>query len=122
MFRNNVLNAVVFLVTVATSANAASLDGMYTNGTDPDSSLSCNPDYLSEHGGTLAIKDGFLYGLESACELTKPTNVRGMDAVLYEAVCSGEGEQYSYRVMIMPHETGVYLASDGYVAEWQNCP
>ena len=72
-------------------------------------------------GGVLGIQDGYLHGLENTCELTKPTNIRGMDAILYDAQCSGEGEQYSYRLMILRHAAGLYLVQDGFVADWRPC-
>lgn len=38
---------------------------------------------------------------ESSCDLTNPTNLRGLpDAKLYDAVCYGEGEEWTYRVML----------------------
>ena len=65
--------------------------------------------------------DGFLEGVESSCKLTKPTKVRGMDAVLYDAICSSEGEQYSYRVMLMRRDNGIYVVQNGYASEWRSC-
>jgi len=105
-------------VLIAAIATATPFDGLYKL---VDGSWSCNPEDIGMDSGALSLQDGYLHGIENSCELTEPTNVRGMDAVLYDALCSGEGEQYSYRLMILRHEQGIYLVQDDYVAEWHNC-
>ena len=47
-------------------------------------------------GGAMEIRGGKLHGVESLCLITNPTKIRGMDAVLYDLQCSGEGENCSY--------------------------
>ncbi|OUS33498.1 hypothetical protein A9Q94_19105 [Rhodobacterales bacterium 56_14_T64] len=111
---------VLALVIIGTSAHAAPFDGLYA----PESGYadwSCNPEEIGMGGGAVAVRDGYLYGVESECELVNPTNVRGMNAVLYDAICTGEGEEYSYRVMMMRQDTGIYLVQDGFVSDWRNC-
>ena len=81
----------------------------------------CTAEYLGGDGGAVGVVDGFLEGVESSCKLTKPTKVRGMDAVLYDAICSSEGEQYSYRVMLMRRDNGIYVVQNGYASEWRSC-
>ncbi|AZV77651.1 hypothetical protein EBB79_06925 [Parasedimentitalea marina] len=115
-----IFRSLVFITAVLMSATgfAAPFDGLYTS---VDGTWSCNPEDLGMDGGVLGIQGAYLHGLENTCELTKPTSIRGMDAVLFDAQCSGEGEQYSYRVMIMRHEEGLYLVQDGLVADWRRC-
>lgn len=72
-------------------------------------------------GGAVAVRNNVLYGVESYCELTNPTNVRGISAVLYDAVCAAEGSEYSYRVMLMTHPEGIFVVQDGFVADWRQC-
>ena len=81
----------------------------------------CEPGEVGMEFGALAIEDGVLKGLENTCQLTNPTQVRGMVATLYDANCTGEGETYSYRLMLMKSDNGVYVIDDGYVAEWTLC-
>ena len=52
----------------------------------------CDEASLGSDGGALAIRNGTLIGVETSCALTKPVNVRDMDAVLYDLECESEGE------------------------------
>lgn len=83
---------------------------------------SCNFDALGEDGGSLAVSDSELIGIETRCALEQPVPVRNMDATLYFAQCESEGERYTERVMIMPSANGVYIIRDGQVSEWDRCP
>lgn len=76
---------------------------------------------VGSDGGALAIMDGAFFGVESRCDLTAPVQVRGMNATLYDAVCAGEGETWSYRVMIMTTETGVVIVRDGFANPLRRC-
>ena len=102
-------------------AYATPFDGLYApaNGFE---FWSCKASELGGDGGAVGVENGHLQGVENACELTNPTNIRGMDAILYDGVCSGEGEQYTHRVMLMRHDSGIYVIQDGYSAEWRSCP
>ncbi|PTV95613.1 hypothetical protein C8J27_104251 [Rhodobacter aestuarii] len=82
---------------------------------------SCRVELIGADGGALAIRGDWLEGVESSCELTQPTPVRDMKAVLYDAVCSGEGMEYTARVMILSHDDGVYVIRRGYVSDWRFC-
>ena len=70
---------------------------------------------------------------EGGCHLTNPTAVRGISsAMIYDAVCSAEGEQFSYRVMFIGNaETwlgdarvplDLYAVRDGHVSQLVRCP
>ena len=112
------------LSVVATFASSAAwaespYDGLYVaTGVE---GWTCEPGEVGMEFGALAIEDGVLKGLENTCQLTNPTQVRGMVATLYDANCTGEGETYSYRLMLMKSDNGVYVIDDGYVAEWTLC-
>lgn len=81
----------------------------------------CTEETIGQDGGALAVKDGTFFGLESACELTNPVNIRDMNARLFDAVCTGEGESYSYRLMLMKKEGGLIFAQDGFAFELVSC-
>ena len=53
------------------------------------------PVHSSEWGGG---------GCEQICSPTKPTPVRGMKALLYDVICEGEGETWTYRALILKYE------------------
>jgi hypothetical protein len=72
-------------------------------------------------GGALAVREGRFYGVENTCELTNPTAIRGMEGVLYDAVCSGEGETETYRMMLMRVDGGLAVIRDGWVNLLKRC-
>ncbi|MEZ5753049.1 MAG: hypothetical protein R3D60_14130 [Paracoccaceae bacterium] len=47
------------------------------------------------------IEGDTLIGLESTCDLTNPTAIRDMNATLFDAQCVGEGEEWTYRLLLM---------------------
>lgn len=105
---------------LATPALAAGpYDGLYR----PDQPWATGWDCRSvgSDGGALAIRDGALFGVESRCALTAPVPVRGMNATLYDALCTGEGETWSNRVMILATETGVVVIQDGFANPLRRC-
>ncbi len=110
----------VVLMASASAVYATPFDGLYAPAGSFES-WSCKSEELGGDGGAVGVTNDYLHGVENDCELTNPTNVRGMDAVLYDAVCSGEGEQYSYRLMLMRHDIGIYVIGNSYAAEWRSC-
>jgi hypothetical protein len=59
--------------------------------------------------------------VEDQCRLTNSVPVTGMDAILYDADCTGEGETTSYRLMLMRTPEGVALIEDGSVIPLVRC-
>ena len=113
-------SAVFAAVVFASTVTATPFDGLYKS---IHGTWTCDPLDIGMDGGSLGIDGDFLYGLESECKLTNPTNVRGMDAILYDSTCTAEGEPYpSSRVMIMQHDEGIYFIKDGSVGDWRDCP
>jgi hypothetical protein len=106
----------VFLAVVATPLAAQEFDGLYR---PAGSAWDCTS--VGSDGGALAVRDGVLYGVESACSLTNPTRVNGMNAALFDAECTGEGESYSYRVMLLRIPDGLAVIEDGSVNELERC-
>ena len=43
-----------------------------------------------ECAGPSKIQDGAFFTCESNCQLTRPTNVEGMDGILYDVLCEGD--------------------------------
>jgi hypothetical protein len=73
-------------------------------------------------------------GWENICNLTNPTSVRDIpNAMIYDAICSGEGERYSYRLMLVGNTTtyidgwrqadvDLYVITNGSVTPLLRCP
>ena len=69
----------------------------------------------------MAIEGDVFKGVENQCRLTNPVPVTGMDAMLYDADCAGEGETYSYRLMILRVPGGLAVIEDGTVNLLKSC-
>ena len=116
--RNRSVFCATAIGVLASSAIAGQFDGLYF---PTGLQWSCNPIDVGMDGGSLQIEGDTLTGVENFCQLSQPTNVRGMDAVLFDADCAGEGYEYSYRVMLLNKPDGVYVISEDGVADWTFC-
>ncbi len=107
----------IFLVSalalITTSALADPFDGRY-------SSDECSPTGVHQEGN-VEIRDGHISYYESGCRLSNPVSVRGMNAVLYDGKCSGEGSEWNKRVLLMAHDNGVFDIEDGYIRKLSRC-
>ena len=108
--------APLLLASLAVPATAGPFDGLYRAGEGWD----CKS--VGSDGRALAVRDDVFYGVESACRLTNPVAVNGMSAVLYDAECSGEGESYAKRMMLMRVPEGLAVIEDGFVNVLEPCP
>ncbi|MCF6305998.1 MAG: hypothetical protein L3J33_11580 [Rhodobacteraceae bacterium] len=114
----------IFLVLALTftgiAANAQNFDGLY----QPDISAanwSCQESQIGMDGGALAIRGGFLYGVESRCALGNPRPITGMDAVQYTTICSAEGNKYTEEILISRTARGVSINTPSRVMNWRTC-
>lgn len=68
--------------------------------------------------GRFELTPTAVYHWEGSCQLTNPTNLRDMPkAKLFDAKCSGEGSEWTYRVMYAPSYDGNTLlryTADGF--------
>jgi hypothetical protein len=72
--------------------------------------------------GRIQITGNQIVFWESACQLTNPVAVRDMgDATLFDLVCSGEGETWSYRAFFMRGAEGLIMVRDGYAYTYRRC-
>ncbi|TNC49827.1 hypothetical protein FHG66_09945 [Rubellimicrobium rubrum] len=78
----------------------------------------------SDEAGVLRIAEGVLHGVESTCRMTDPVDVLDLDATLYVMECSGEGETWTERAMLMDaaEGDGIYLMWRGYAFRYDRCP
>jgi hypothetical protein len=114
------LPTIVAAIHLAAPGVAGPFDGIYR----PDQPWAENWDCASVglDGGALAIEGDTFKGVENQCKLTNPMPVTGMDAILYDAECSGEGETVSYRMMVMRLPEGVAIIEDGFINPLKLCP
>lgn len=62
------------------------------------------------------------FGFEDTCELTNPVNIRDMDAVLFDAVCNGEGGEKTSRLMIAAEgDERIMLHQHGFTTIFETC-
>ena len=115
------MRVVAFLVAAALPAVALAgpFDGLYRPNYDWASAWDCTS--VGRDGGALEVADDTLTAVENACTLAAPVEVTGMNAVLYDATCTGEGEETTGRIMLMVHAFGIYVIRDGLVLDWLRC-
>ena len=78
---------------------------------------------LGMDGGAVGIRGDTLHGVENACQLTNAFPIPGMDAMMFDLACSGEGTTYDGgKVILVPTEGGLGLVRDGFVNTWLRCP
>lgn len=94
------------------AAPALAFDGTYGNcaGTGEDVPVRIE-------GETIAF-------YESSCQMTNPVLVRDMDgAVLFDFVCTGEGEEWTERAFVQwSHDGGLILVWRGFARTLPRCP
>lgn len=103
----------------AASAQAGPFDGLYLPDQPWAEGWDCTT--VGMDGGALAVREGMFLGVENACRLTNPVPVNGMDAVLYDAECGGEGETHRHRMMLMRLPDGLAVIEDGFVNLLKSC-
>lgn len=106
------------LLLAAQIAVAGPYDGTYRQAANADCGL------VGVDGASIRIADGIFYGVESECRLTQPVNVVDMDATLYSLQCTGEGSQWTERVMLMlaKDEDALIMVWNGYAFKYSRCP
>jgi hypothetical protein len=111
-------HALLALALFTTPAVSQSYDGQYQIG-------QCTPDVSDSQ---MSISGDQIRFWESSCTLTNPVPVRDMaGATLFDAVCSGEGENWTYRLMLMPGtsfaspQTDLIMLREGSVVLYQRC-
>lgn len=98
-------------------AFAGPYDGVYKQVANADCAV------IGVDGGSLKIEDGIFYGVETECRMTRPVNVVDMDATLYTMQCSGEGESWSERALLMTQAggDGLIMVWNGYAFVYDKC-
>lgn len=102
---------------LAQVAGATPYDGIYKQAANADCGL------VGVDGGSIELRDGIFYGVESQCVMTRPVNVVDMDATLYTLDCTGEDSRWSERVMVMKSAEGdaILMVWNGYAFKYDRC-
>lgn len=108
---------VALLLPAATLAGP--FDGFYRPNYDWAESWDCQSPGVD--GGALAIAGDQFHGLDGACTLSNPIDVRGMDGVLYDIACPPADSETPRRIMLLNHAFGLYVITDGLVLDWLRC-
>ena len=108
------------LCALGTAAAAGPYDGLYRPDYPGAESWTCRT--VGMDGGALQVAGDRFLGVENSCTLSNPVQVRGMAATLYDAECSGEGEVYSKRMMLMLTPEGIAVIEDGFADNLLRCP
>lgn len=101
------------------AVGAGPFDGLYRPNYDWALAWDCTT--VGVDGGALAVENDTLTAVDNSCTLSDPVEVRDMEAVLYDAECSGDGGASAGRIMLMAHDFGLYVIRDGFVLDWIRC-
>ncbi len=99
------------------AAAVGPFDGVYKQTANSECSL------VGADGGSLKIEESIFYGVEVECRMARPVDINDMNATIYHMECSGEGEAWTERAMIMhdAEKTGIYMIWDGYAFRYDRC-
>ncbi len=102
---------------IPTLASATPYDGVYKQTATADCGM------VGVDGQALEIRDGIFYGVEVQCRMSRPVSVVNMDATLYDMQCSGEGQNWTERAMVMQNakRDGIIMLWDGYAFVYEAC-
>lgn len=103
-----------FVYTIAAICTASSLSAQSLWGVYDISAEACASEFSD---GRMEITPTKIIGMEGSCALTNPTSLRDLpNATLFDAKCTGEGAEWSYRVMLAVDYDGSLLryTNDGF--------
>lgn len=116
------LSLIALLVGLGTTASAQSFAGIYNGSFDGSvTDMSCNLDFQGMDGGPFVITDTTFFTVEGQCDLENPTNLRGIDGVLYDATCYSEGMEDTSRMLFLRDQSGVLIHHRGYTQLFRPC-
>ena len=105
------------LFLVPSLAGATPYDGVYRQAANAECGL------VGVDGAAVEIRDGIFYGVELECRMANPVNVVDMDATLYSMECSGTGDIWTERALVMKaaEGSGIIMVWNGYAFKYENC-
>ncbi len=117
MNRKYYLTLAVFCLLTPGQGQAGPYDGVYKQTANAECSL------VGADGGSLKIAESIFYGVEVECRMTNPVDINDMDATIYTMECSGEGQTWTERAIMMidAQDPGIYMIWDGYAFRYDLC-
>ncbi len=114
---HDVMRYLSILLLCPIAAFAGPYDGVYKQTAHSECSL------VGADGGSLKIEESIFYGVEVECRMARPVDINDMNATIYHMECSGEGEAWTERAMIMhdAEQAGIYMIWDGYAFRYERC-
>jgi hypothetical protein len=107
------------MATPAMSDILSDAGGLYKWGTAEFGATCTAVDY---DNADLEIRGNSISFIETNCKLSNPTMLRDMpEGMLYDAVCSGEGDVWQERMMIYKTYDGIAVISRGAVRPYRRC-
>lgn len=109
------LGAAVFFLPAMLAASP--FDGVYKQTANSECAL------VGVDGGSLKIDNEIFYGVEVECRMTNPVEIEGMNAMLYNMACIGEGSTWEERAIMMQDAQGpgLLMIWDGYAFRYDRC-
>lgn len=109
--------AVLWAAPVA--AQSLDLDGVHRwLGSDP--ATACDTSVYND--GQMTIDGATVAFIETSCKLGDPVAIRDMpEGTLYDAVCNGEGDIWTERMLVYKTFDGIAILSRGAVRTYQRC-
>ena len=114
--KRNLILAVFCLLTPG-HVLAGPYDGVYKQTANAECAL------VGADGGSLRIAESIFYGVEMQCRMTNPVDITDMDATIYTMECSGEGQTWTERAIMMidAQDPGLYMIWNGYAFRYDRC-
>ena len=92
-------------------------DGLYKQTVHSECAL------VGVEGGTLKIAESIFHGVEMECRMTNPVDINDMDATIYQMECSGAGQTWTERSILMndAETDGLIMVWNGYAFRYERC-
>lgn len=109
--------SVIFGIFLPGITAAGPYDGVFKQNANAECAL------VGVDGGSLKIEENIFYGVEVECRMTLPVDINDMDATIYTMECSGEGQTWTERAILMndAEKDGVLMIWDGYAFRYDRC-
>ncbi|MFQ1701095.1 hypothetical protein ACJ5NV_10905 [Loktanella agnita] len=111
------LYSTAFAATLPLALTAGPYDGVYKQTANAECAL------VGADGGAVRIAENIFHGVEMECRMTRPIDVNDMSATIFQMECSGEGQTWTERAILMTDadQSGLYMIWDGYAFRYDRC-
>jgi len=110
----------LFIALALSAVAGATIAQPFYVGTWRTDSMNCVAD--QSDGGALRFSETMFWGTENECQLTNPTEIRGITGILFDMECSGEGMTDVSRLLLLQEEDGgLTMHRYGYTHTYERC-